>query len=95
MEVFMLIEGLGNVSFINGLLRIQTLKVNSDGNVHESGTLEIPGNKVGDIINGIAAAAQGISNKMGDSEESSKDDQELSNGKKDKKEDKKDSKKKK
>ena len=82
----MLIEGLGNVSFINGLLRIQTVKVNSDGNLIESGSLEIPGNKVGDIINGIATAAKGISEKIGDTgEEVTKNDEEVSNGKEDKK----------
>ena len=46
----MLIEGLGNVSFINGILRIQTLKVNSEGKVEESGVIEIPGNKEGWIV---------------------------------------------
>jgi len=86
----MLIEGLGNVSFINGLLRIQTLKVNSEGIVAESGTIEIPGNKVGDVINSFATAAQGISDKIGDNTDAkSKDNEEASNGKKDKKDSKK------
>ena len=43
-------RGLGNVSFVNGLLRIQTLAVGPDGKISESGTIEIPGNKVGDLI---------------------------------------------
>ena len=86
----MLIEGLGNVSFINGLLRIQTLRVNSEGKVAESGTIEIPGNKVGDVINSFATAAQGISDKIGDNTDvKSKDNEHTSNGKKHKKDSKK------
>ena len=61
----MIIEGLGNVSFVNGLLRIQTLAVGPDGKISESGTIEIPGNKVGDLITSLTTAAQGISEKIG------------------------------
>ena len=90
MEVFMLIEGLGNVSFINGILRVQTLKVNSEGKVQESGVIEIPGNKVGDVINGMAVAAQGISDKLDTgTEEAKKSSEKSSNGKEDKKDSKK------
>ena len=62
----MIIEGLGNVSFVNGLLRIQTVAVGSDGKINESGSIEIPGNKVGDVITSLTAAAQGISEKIGE-----------------------------
>lgn len=67
----MIIEGLGNVSFVNGLLRIQTLAVGPDGKISESGTIEIPGNKVGDLITSLTAAAQGISEKIGGETETS------------------------
>ena len=62
----MIIEGLGKVSFVNGLLRIQTLAVGPDGKINESGSIEIPGNKVGDLITSLTAAAQGISEKIGE-----------------------------
>ena len=39
----MLVEGLGNITFVNGLLRIQALTVNTDGKLSESGTIEIQG----------------------------------------------------
>ena len=80
----MIIEGLGNVSFVNGLLRIQTLAVGPDGKISESGTIEIPGNKVGDLITSLTAAAQGISEKIGDESEVSykKRGKEISNKKK-------------
>ena len=60
----MIIEGLGNVTFVNGILRIQTLAVNPAGNVSETGTIEIPGNKIGEVINLLASAAQGINDKI-------------------------------
>ena len=62
----LVIEGLGNVSFVNGLLRIQTLAVGPDGKISESGTIEIPVTKL--VINNfLTAAAQGISEKIGGS----------------------------
>ena len=54
----MIIEGLGNVTFVNGILRIQTLAVDPAGNVSETGNIEIPGNKIGEVINLLATAAQ-------------------------------------
>ena len=39
----MLVEGLGNITFVNGLLRIQALTVNTDGKLSESGTLKFQG----------------------------------------------------
>ncbi len=82
----MIIEGLGSVSFVNGLLRIQTLAVGPDGKINETGSIEIPGNKVGDLITSLTAAAQGISEKIGDdSEASTKNEEKKSSNKKKKK----------
>ena len=64
----MLVEGLGNVTFVNGLLRIQALTVNTDGKLSESGTIEIPGNRVGEVINALSAGATGISEKLGEAQ---------------------------
>ncbi len=82
----MIIEGLGSVSFVNGLLRIQTLAVGPDGKINETGSIEIPGNKVGDLITSLTAAAQGISEKIGDDSEASiKNEEKKSSNKKKKK----------
>ena len=35
----MLIEGIGKVSFVNGILRVQALSIGSDGNMKESGSI--------------------------------------------------------
>ena len=60
----MLIEGIGKVSFVNGILIVQALSIGSDGNMKESGSIEIPGNMVSDIINGLSTGAKGISEKL-------------------------------
>ena len=36
----MLVEGLGNVTFVNGILRVETLMVKGDGTVVPSGSIE-------------------------------------------------------
>ena len=70
----MLLEGLGKVSFVNGIFRIQALAVAADGNMKESGNIEIPGNMVADVINGLSAGATGISEKLNENASSSKSD---------------------
>ena len=70
----MLLEGLGKVSFVNGILRIHALAVAADGNMKESGNIEIPGNMVADVINGLSAGATGISEKLNENASSSKSD---------------------
>ena len=41
--------------------------IDPDGKIRETGIMEIPGGKVGDVIQGLANAAQGISDKINDS----------------------------
>ena len=77
MEEIMLVEGIGDVTFQNGIIRVQLLSTNASGKVEESCAIEIPGNKIADLINGLAAATQGISNKLNENTEIPED----SNGK--------------
>ena len=70
----MIIEGLGSVSFVNGLIRVSNTGVNPAGKMSETGSIEIPGNKVGDLITSLTAAAQGISEKIGDDKEETKNE---------------------
>ncbi len=60
----MLLEGIGKVSFVNGILRIQGLGVDASGNAVETGNIEIPANKVGEVIDALAASATGINEKL-------------------------------
>ncbi len=65
----MIVEGLGNVTFVNGILRVETLMVKSDGTVTPSGSIEIPGNMTGEVINGLVRATQGIQDKLNENGE--------------------------
>ena len=67
----MIIEGIGTVSFVNGLLKVQTVGVNSAGEVYETGQIEIPGGRVGEVINGLTQAAQDIQEKIKEADPSS------------------------
>ena len=60
----MLVEGIGKVTFVNGVLRVQTISINASGEQAESGTIEIPANSIGDVINGLATATNGINSKL-------------------------------
>tara|TARA_B100001996_G_scaffold152641_1_gene116159 strand:+ start:9067 stop:9318 length:252 start_codon:yes stop_codon:yes gene_type:complete len=82
----MLVEGLGSVTFVNGILRVQTIGVAANGEAVETGKLEIPGNKVGDVINALNQAATDISDKLGgDNDDSSSKSKPKSDTKKNKK----------
>lgn len=82
LEDKMLVEGIGKVTFVNGILRVQTICINSAGEQVESGAIEVPGNSVGDVINGLVTATNGINDKLAENVPSS--NQNSKDGKKDK-----------
>ena len=63
----MLVEGVGKVTFVNGILRLETMQINAGGELEGNGCIEIPGNRVGPVIDLIANANKQISEKMEDS----------------------------
>tara|TARA_X000000368_G_C23004182_1_gene700348 strand:+ start:576 stop:830 length:255 start_codon:yes stop_codon:yes gene_type:complete len=67
----MLVEGIGKVTFVNGVLRVQTICINASGEQVESGTIEVPGSSIGDVINGLASATNGINSKLAENAPSS------------------------
>ena len=69
----MIIEGLGKVSFVNGIFKVQTVAVNASGDPVETGQLEIPGIRVGEVINALTQAAQGIEEKLKENNPTSTD----------------------
>tara|TARA_B100000287_G_C20509232_1_gene732359 strand:- start:353 stop:613 length:261 start_codon:yes stop_codon:yes gene_type:complete len=69
----MIIEGLGKVSFVNGIFKVQTVAINASGDPVETGQLEIPGIRVGDVINALTQAAQGIEEKLKENNPTSTD----------------------
>ena len=66
----MLIEKITNVTFSNGILRLETAIVNPRGELQSNGSLEIPGSQVSNVINSISQAAQSISDKLSANENS-------------------------
>jgi hypothetical protein len=60
----MLVENLGSVTFVNGILRVQCTTVDSEGKIRESGTLEIPGNSINNVINGLINSSKSIEEKL-------------------------------
>jgi len=86
MEDIMLVEGLGSVTLVNGLLRVQLLATDPTGNAKETGSLEIPANRVVEVVNGLAKGVQDMSAKLNEASEAttqaekSADKKEKSNG---------------
>ena len=39
----MIVDGLGSVTFVNGVLRVQLTNINGEGKIIEAGSIEIPG----------------------------------------------------
>ena len=74
----MLIEKITNVTFSNGILRLETAIVNPRGELQSNGSLEIPGSQVSNVINSISQAAQEISNKLSTADDP--DEKSVSNG---------------
>ena len=60
----MLIEGLGNVTFVNGILRVECTKVDPAGKEVPSGSLESPAVNLNKILNGLISSSKAIEDKL-------------------------------
>tara|TARA_B100000900_G_scaffold413955_1_gene439214 strand:+ start:1264 stop:1518 length:255 start_codon:yes stop_codon:yes gene_type:complete len=81
----MLIEGLSNITYVNGILRVQCTMVDPSGKEVNSGTLEIPGTNLNAVLNGLINSAKAIEDKLSTLQEESNN----SSGKKEDKKNKK------
>jgi hypothetical protein len=70
----MLIDGISKVTFVNGIMRVQCLVIDPNGKEVESGTLEIPGGNIINIINGLANSAKSLEEKLKEMESINKKD---------------------
>ena len=77
----MTVDGLGSITFVNGVLRVQLTTINGEGKIVEAGSIEIPGAKVGDIIQGLANASKGIVDKLTEGSDGTKEKTENSSNK--------------
>lgn len=60
----MLVDNVKAVAFHNGVLRIDCVAVGSNNEEQSSGTLLIPGNMVGPILQALVTASQDLDKQM-------------------------------
>ncbi len=60
----MLIEGIGKITIVNGLLRVGITSVGSDGEVKEIGDLQIPANSIEGVINALVTGVNDINTQI-------------------------------
>ena len=76
----MLIEGIGQVTFSNEILRVGTLSTKPDSQVEETGQIYIPRGSIEGVINTLVSTVNEINDKIADAQENK--DGNDSNGKK-------------
>jgi len=57
------VDRIANVAFVNGMLRVESIAMNAAGQEKPSGTLLIPGNVVGRVIQSLVNAVQELEKK--------------------------------
>jgi hypothetical protein len=60
----LLIDGIANITFHNGILRVECTTQGPDGRQHPTGTLVIPGNIAGQIVQALSSGMQEIDKKI-------------------------------
>ncbi len=60
----MLVEGIGKITIVNGLLRVGITSVGSDGEVKEIGDLQIPANSIEGVINALVTGVNDINTQI-------------------------------
>lgn len=58
-----LIDTITHVGFGNGLLRIECARIGADNQPHDSGTIIIPGNRAGAVLNALIKATKELEEK--------------------------------
>jgi hypothetical protein len=59
-----LIDGIANISFVGGVLRVECVTVGPDGKPHPSGTLAIPGAVANQVLQALIKGAQELDKKV-------------------------------
>jgi hypothetical protein len=59
-----LIDGITNISFHSGVLRIECATVGPDGKPHPSGTMVIPGPVAGQVLQALIKGTQELEKQM-------------------------------
>tara|TARA_B100000768_G_scaffold140864_1_gene132384 strand:+ start:417 stop:662 length:246 start_codon:yes stop_codon:yes gene_type:complete len=69
----MLVEGIGQVTFSNDILRVGILTTKPNGEVEETGQLSIPKGSIENVINSLVGSVNEINEKLAPSEDGKKD----------------------
>jgi len=77
----MIIEQIGAATFANGLVRIQAFATGPDGQVRESGVIEVPGNIVAEVVNNLVKTLNTLETQLSEAEKSTKESESKGNGK--------------
>jgi hypothetical protein len=67
-----LIDGITNISFHNGVLRVECISAGPDGKPHPSGTLAIPGAVAGPVLQALIKGTQELDKKVREAQEQQK-----------------------
>jgi hypothetical protein len=59
-----LVDGIKDVVFHNGIIRVECVSVGANGEQHPSGTLMIPGSMTGPVLQALANAVQELDKKI-------------------------------
>ncbi|MDA9034269.1 hypothetical protein N9H74_02030 [Hyphomicrobiales bacterium] len=63
----MIVDGISEVTLVNGVVRIQLTAIGGNGKVVETESLEIPANIVADLVNGLGASINELNAKLAES----------------------------
>jgi len=67
-----LIDGITNISFHNGVLRVECASAGPDGKPQPSGTLAIPGAVAGPVLQALIKGTQELDKKVREAQEQQK-----------------------
>jgi len=78
----MILEQIGAATFSNGIVRLQALCTGPDGNVRESGVIEVPGNIAAEVVNNLVKTLNSLESQLSEATKTEeKPSKEKDNGK--------------
>lgn len=64
MEEIMVVDGIGNVTFSNDVLRVELTRIAPSGEVDAAGELMIPRSSIDAVVNGLVQGVNQINEKL-------------------------------
>tara|TARA_B100001996_G_scaffold381405_1_gene370771 strand:- start:1141 stop:1398 length:258 start_codon:yes stop_codon:yes gene_type:complete len=76
----MIIEQVGAATYANGLVRVQCLYTGPDGQIKESGVIEVPGNVAAEVVTNLVNTLNSLESQLSEAT-SENDSEKKGNGK--------------